>query len=404
MNSLVPQLMLGILLFTVQVVAEEVPGLDRLAEIEARVETETTSLAALQERISVHERDLQVLETELAALRKKEYGLEKELETTLVERDRFSAEVERLKNQFAELSELSIQRLRALYMGKRRVSAQSDMLALRGGSLQKVAYYTTVVKEHDRHMLQQLSLTSKRLREQSNALEGVVKQQDALKKDLIKQRKQIAARVVSARSMVKKIQAEEQKRTQALTGLRAQALRLETVVTSLTEGQARGPEFYTREQPVASTRRVDDAVKFNGSGLDALKGSLVIPVTDARIKKRFGKQRVAGFKDFVFSKGLEFEVPARTAVRAIGPARVMFTGRMPGYGTILILDHGKRSYSLYGQLGDILVQKGQNVATGDMIGRSGQEESDASSHLYFEIRKNGKPVDPVAFYGGKLAL
>ena len=405
MNNIVPRLMLGLLLCTaLTVVAEESPGFARLAEIEARVESETTALAALQDRISVHERNLRALEAELAALRKKEYGLEKELATTLVKRDQFSAEVERLKTEFNELSELSIQRLRALYMGKRRVSDQSDMLALHGGSLQKVAYYTTVVKEHDRRMLLQLSISSKRLAEKTSALEGVVKQQDALKAELTDQRKRIAARVESGRSMVQKIQAEEQKRTQALTGLRAQALRLETVVTSLTEGQARGPEFYSREQPVASARRADEIVEFNGNGLDALKGSLITPVTDARIKKRFGKQQVAGFKDFVFSKGLEFEVPARTAVRAIGAARVMFTGRMPGYGTILILDHGRRSYSLYGQLGDILVQKGHIVAAGDMIGHSGLAERENGSHVYFEIRKNGKPVDPIAYYGGKLAL
>jgi septal ring factor EnvC (AmiA/AmiB activator) len=70
---------------------------------------------------------------------------------------------------------------------------------------------------------------------------------------------------------------------------------------------------------------------------------------------------------------------------------------MPGYGTIVIIDHGARSYSLYGKMGEISAQRGQDVRAGEVLGRLSSTEG-MGGNLYFEIRKNGTPVDPGPYF------
>jgi lipoprotein NlpD len=81
---------------------------------------------------------------------------------------------------------------------------------------------------------------------------------------------------------------------------------------------------------------------------------------------------------------------------AVGAGRVLHLGPMPGYGTIVIVDHGARSYSLYGKMGEILVERGSDVTQGDTLGRLNGADKEASN-FYFEIRKNGTPVDPAPY-------
>jgi septal ring factor EnvC (AmiA/AmiB activator) len=127
-----------------------------------------------------------------------------------------------------------------------------------------------------------------------------------------------------------------------------------------------------------------------------LKGKLPLPIDGAKVVKRFGKQKVEGFKDYVLSKGLTFEVEEPGSFAAIAAGRVLYSGRMPGYGTILILDHGSRMYSLYGQLREVSVRKGDDVAAGQELGHC-SEIGDGKGQFYFEIRKNGKPIDPAPY-------
>ena len=76
--------------------------------------------------------------------------------------------------------------------------------------------------------------------------------------------------------------------------------------------------------------------------------------------------------------------------------RVIYNGIMPEYGTILILDHGDREYSLYGRVVSPLATVGEVVQKGQVIAQVGEPDA-TGKNLYFEIRKNGKPLNPALF-------
>jgi len=84
-------------------------------------------------------------------------------------------------------------------------------------------------------------------------------------------------------------------------------------------------------------------------------------------------------------------------VRAAGGGRVVYTGNgIRGYGNLVIIKHGDNLLSSYAHNRDLLVHDGQEVAAGQVIAHMGAGPHQISA-LYFEIRVNGKPVDPRSF-------
>lgn len=90
------------------------------------------------------------------------------------------------------------------------------------------------------------------------------------------------------------------------------------------------------------------------------------------------------------NKGLDYEVPAGSAVKAAEAGEVVYVGELPGYGKVIAIKHGNEWASVYGHATDISVTKGQAVAKGQAIAHV----DPAGDRLHFEIRRRGKPVDP----------
>jgi murein DD-endopeptidase MepM/ murein hydrolase activator NlpD len=96
--------------------------------------------------------------------------------------------------------------------------------------------------------------------------------------------------------------------------------------------------------------------------------------------------------------GLDILAPAGTEVRASSPGVVGYSGSgMRGYGNVVILDHGEGIATLYGHLAAIRVQSGETVPAGAVIGTAGRSGNATTYHLHFELRVDGKAVDPVPY-------
>jgi lipoprotein NlpD len=85
-------------------------------------------------------------------------------------------------------------------------------------------------------------------------------------------------------------------------------------------------------------------------------------------------------------------------VRAASTGRVVYTGSgLRGYGNLIIIKHGESLLSAYAHNREMMVHEGQDVAAGQVIARMG-EGAHQTAALYFEIRLNGKPVDPLPYF------
>jgi lipoprotein NlpD len=109
--------------------------------------------------------------------------------------------------------------------------------------------------------------------------------------------------------------------------------------------------------------------------------------------QKFGKVKVTDFADMIFSKGLEFATTVGTEVFVVLAGKVAYVGNLPGYETVVVVDHGSRSYSLYGRLGKSLVKAGELLGQDQAVGVTGEPDL-KGRNFYFEVRKSGNPVDP----------
>lgn len=92
--------------------------------------------------------------------------------------------------------------------------------------------------------------------------------------------------------------------------------------------------------------------------------------------------------------GIELSLPEGHAVQAIHEGTVAFADFFTGYANLVILEHGNRSYSLYGHMSALSVKKGDSVDAGTTVGLAGRNPAGNPS-VYFELRVDGKPVDPL---------
>jgi len=93
-------------------------------------------------------------------------------------------------------------------------------------------------------------------------------------------------------------------------------------------------------------------------------------------------------------QGVDIAAPTGTPIYATKGGKVTFAGQQRGYGNIIIIDHGNGMTSRYGHLSQIGVAKGADVKQMQAIGRMGNTGVSTGSHLHFEIRKGGTPVNP----------
>jgi len=107
--------------------------------------------------------------------------------------------------------------------------------------------------------------------------------------------------------------------------------------------------------------------------------------------KRFGQPREDGRLKW---QGVLLDAPAGSNVRAVYHGRVVFSDWLDGMGLLMIIEHGDGYMSLYGHNQDLLKEVGEWVAPDETVAHVGDSGGRAAAGLYFEIRKNGEPVNP----------
>ena len=127
--------------------------------------------------------------------------------------------------------------------------------------------------------------------------------------------------------------------------------------------------------------------------LKAFRGALPWPASGI-VTGRFGRQTTSRFGTEISRSGIEISIAEGQPVQAVHEGTVAYADQFTGYGDLVIVDHGDGVYSLYGYLSSIEVARGERVEARTPIGATGRNPSGNPS-LYFELRVDGKPVDPL---------
>lgn len=131
----------------------------------------------------------------------------------------------------------------------------------------------------------------------------------------------------------------------------------------------------------------------SGVNFASLRGKLRLPVR-GDVTNRFGSSR----EDSGISwKGLFIKANEGAEVKSIATGRVVFADWLRGFGNLIILDHGDGYMSLYGNNQAVLKQVGDSVHAGDVIASVGNSGGNETNGLYYELRSQSRPFDPLSW-------
>ncbi len=351
-----------------------------LEQLRARIDKVKVSLEAKRKKKTRAERQLQDVEQRISrtrqALHKTEAGLDR-LATRLasLKQQQQSASA-RLQRQSDTLG----REARAAYaMGRQqqvKLLLNQEQPSAVGRMLVYFSYFSRARQaniESMRGTLKELDTLEIEVQAETRSLVGLQekqRRQEAAFKAQEKQRKQVLA----ALSKQLKQQGGELRR------LQRDEKQLQALVSSLQELLSDIPPEASQQKPFKS-----------------LKGRLHWPAR-GRLARNFGSRRGdSGLK----WQGVVIRAPEGGKVRAVSQGRVAFADWLRGFGLLLIIDHGDGYMSLYGQNQALYKEVGEWVDSGEVVATLGASGGQTDAGLYFEIRHNGHPVNPLRWCAGK---
>lgn len=298
-----------------------------------------------------------------------------------IEINKKEIETERLRFSLDERRKLLMKRAVALYRWSRGgtpwVGLNGDVPL--GVLLQRKRYLAATVF-FDQELVQNLG--------DEIAYQGNIKRELGQKKQELDDQRRIVTQLrdsvrkeaESKKHLLASLRQEKESRVRALKELEQAALRLQKMIDEMSRRAVSKP-------PSAPA----------GAGLEAMRGKLEWPVR-GEVTGGFGKTKHREFSAEVFRNGIDIEAPMGEEIRAVAQGTVVFANRFAGYGRMVIIDHGERYFSVYAHLSEIFKKNGSVVRRGETLGRVGDSDSLAGAKLYFEMRKDGKSIDPLPWF------
>lgn len=210
------------------------------------------------------------------------------------------------------------------------------------------------------------------------------KQKEKSAKKLEKKRK---AKKATLNKITKKLKTQKSKKLK----LKQDEKKLSSIIKDLmlklkVEEKKRKAE----KKDITSEKKVVD-IKAYKINFAKLKKKLKLPVKGKVIYKYNSKRSDTGTR----WKGLFIKAKEGSNVKSVAAGQIIFSDWLRGFGNIIIIDHGKNYMSLYGNNESLLKQKGDYIKGGEVIALSGNSGGNKYNGLYYELRHNGKPFNPL---------
>lgn len=196
-----------------------------------------------------------------------------------------------------------------------------------------------------------------------------------------------------SRDKSKQIDSQLQQDKQKLSNLKERQKQLNTLLKQLAK-QKKKTNKLVNKKVISSEGKPINVANADNDVLDNssfMSRSLTRPVSGS-ILVGFGQMR-----DSVRNNGVLLSAPDHVAVYAISSGKVMFSGDLPGFGQIIVIDNGDNYTSVYsGVIANIA--KGAAVTSGQKIAETGTSDNQPMGGVYFELRHLGKPVNPTKIF------
>jgi murein hydrolase activator len=332
--------------------------------------------------------------------------VEKGIDRTLSDYEKEKLEAEKKRGQINK-------RIAALYKGgdtgNLRVFFSSESFPQMTENLR----YMKSVLENDRRLFEQYNQNMERLKGLQTQLEQEAQRKEGIRRSIEAKKREIEEEKARKATYLVKVRQDKQQYVSSLKDLEANASRLQNMIRQL-EARARRAAQIAKQQAAKQQAAKQQGGKSKGKGesaqayappapavpnygLGSQKGKLSLPVR-GNIVGSFGRHKHADFNSFTMSNGISVQAPAGTPIRAVFDGEVIYADYFKGYGNMIIVDHGGGFFSLYAHASSVAKRVGSKVAKNDVLASVGDLDSAKGPMLYFEIRYQGKPVDPAPWF------
>ena len=371
-------------------VKSEIKKKEKLVQISKKIEKQVSGELALIDRgLREKEADHRRLSAELQ-------HLDQGIEQTRRQTDTTRSEVDRKQQEIRN-------RLVALYKsgdtGPVRIFFSSGSFPQMLESLR----YMEALLENDRKMIDDYGARIRALGQLTARLEDDARKKEKLRTGIEAKKREIEVEKRRKAEYLAKVRQDKASYEASLKELAANASRLQAMVQQL-EVKSR-TRYRKQPAPRPGTRVVTKETAppasrpspTSPSGFGGRKRQLAIPV-QGKVIQGFGRQRHPEFNTYTDSHGLTIAAAAGADIHAVDGGTVIFANYFKGYGNMVIIDPGDGFFSVYAHASHIARKEGSSVARNEVIASVGDLDSSRGPLLYFEIRSQGKPVDPAPWF------
>lgn len=352
----------------------------RLEEMKRKAEKAAAELAEAIEKEKMTRERMEELKGKLARKKRLLAGLDRRLAELARRLDQAEQDVRRLDAE-REGSARRMGGAAARIFTRERDPA--ELFSRGGGERERLRRFARIVLASEAARYGSLSFAVGRREAEKEGLARSLKTSERVRERELSLGRALASRTEAEARRLAEIDRQKKRKEKELRALRAKIAAMEALVTRIERKMAR------RE------RRAEKPQGETPARFASLGGGLVPPVVGGRVVGRFGKQKDPVFDVEIDSRGIEIEAPSKAVIRAVGKGEVVFSGSVNGFGRVLILQHGSGLFSVYGKAEAFAVKQGQQVATGEPVGRL-PESPTGKSVLYLELRAGGTAVDPMS--------
>ena len=380
-----------LLLFPAPVVAQSAEAriraqreeLDRIrrerAELESRMANLQGNVHELREEVANLDRQREATERVIATL-------DRQLESITHDVDETTSRMQTAERELAGRRSTLERRLVDIYKRGPLYSAEALLTARSFGELVARYKYLHELATHDRSLVTRVQTLRDQVARQRADLVRLRSAVEENRTDKQLEEERLARLRGERTSNLQNVQRSTQDILDRLARLRESESRLTNVIASIETERRRTSVNRPNAPRETSMLRTSDL------------GRLDWPV-DGTVLYRFGRV-VNPNNTMTRWNGIGIAAATGTAVRAVAPGTVVSVGQLGTYGLTVIVQHGAGDYSVYASLANAGVRTGTAIRKGDVLGAVGVSDPDLQPHLHFEIRPQGRAVDPESWLRG----
>lgn len=340
---------------------------------------------SLFEELDRIDRELQQKGRELKELQARLKVSTERLQTT--QRD-----IKLTRNQLDQIQGLFRRRVRAIYKQGRHGYVQALLSSEDLSGAGRRIRYLAAIANQDQRMVAAYTAALETLGDQQAELERSKAELTLSQKAVTAKREEILGEQQARRLLLAKVQEHKKEHLAAIRELELATRELQDLIARLQ--QQRRPQIGRGPHP--KPLRIPGRSEGPLGAFASLKGRLPWPTSGALVST-FGRQEHARYRTVTFNHGIEIRAPEGQKIVSVFEGVVLYADWFKGYGRLIVLDHGDGYYTVYAHAAEILVEVGDRVAKGQIIGLVGNTGSVSGSQLYFEVRYRGGPQDPLAW-------